>query len=301
MAVPSFHRFVEPLLRLLAASPTGITAADAYEKLAEQLKLSEEDCAALLPSGIQPVYQNRIGWARDRLRRAEFMTSPSRGVWQITDAGRAYVAAHKRPLTEEELRAITVVPRKTTLEDEEAGTTTQPAEDAVNQGPTERIEAALRELRESVSHDLLDVIGQSSPQFFERLVLDLLHAMGYGTSRSDLQQVGGSGDGGIDGIISLDRLGLEKVYVQAKRWGRTVGRPEIQGFYGALAGRRANKGVFITTSNFTREATDFATQVEKIVLVDGDRLTTLMIDHGVGVTNKTLNVPKVDGDYFDEV
>jgi restriction system protein len=299
MTVPSFDRFVEPLLRLLAANPSGVNVSEAYAKLADQLGLTEQDRAALLPSGNQPVYENRIGWARDRLRRAEYMTSPRRGWWQITDSGKAFVASHKKPLTEQELRAITVVPRKsgTVIPEEpdvEAG-------EAQAQGPTERIEAALKELRESVSHDLLDVIGQSSPQFFERLVLDLLHTMGYGTSRSELQHVGGSGDGGIDGIISLDRLGLEKVYIQAKRWGRTVGRPEVQGFYGALAGRRANKGVFITTSNFTREAIDFANQVEKIVLVDGDRLTALMIDHGVGVTNKAFNVPKVDGDYFDEV
>jgi len=131
-------------------------------------------------------------------------------------------------------------------------------------------------------------------------VLDLLHAMGYGTSRTDLQRVGGSGDGGIDGIISLDRLGLEKVYVQAKRWQNPVGRPEVQGFYGALAGQRANKGVFITTSTFTTQAVEFANSVERIVLVDGKRLTALMTEHGVGVSHRVLKVPKVDSDYFDE-
>lgn len=124
--------------------------------------------------------------------------------------------------------------------------------------------------------------------------------MGYGTSRTDLQRVGGSGDGGIDGIISLDRLGLEKVYVQAKRWQNPVGRPEVQGFYGALAGQRANKGVFITTSTFTTQAVEFANSVERIVLVDGKRLTALMTEHGVGVSHRVLKVPKVDSDYFDE-
>jgi restriction system protein len=124
--------------------------------------------------------------------------------------------------------------------------------------------------------------------------------MGYGTSRSDVQRVGGSGDGGIDGVISLDRLGLEKVYVQAKRWQSVVGRPEIQGFFGALAGQRANKGVFITTSTFTQQALDFARSVERIVLVDGKRLAQLMIDHEVGVTSRTVRIPRVDSDYFEE-
>ena len=130
--------------------------------------------------------------------------------------------------------------------------------------------------------------------------MELLHQMGYGTSRTDLQRVGGVGDGGIDGVISLDKLGLEKVYVQAKRWQQTVGRPEVQGFYGALAGQRATKGVFITTSAFTPQATDFARSMERIVLVDGRRLAELMIDYEVGVNARTIKVPKLDSDYFDE-
>jgi restriction system protein len=143
-------------------------------------------------------------------------------------------------------------------------------------------------------------MSQVSPQFFETIVLDLLHKMGYGANRTDLQRVGGSGDGGIDGIISLDRLGLEKVYVQAKRWQNSVGRPDVQAFYGALAGQRANKGVFITTSTFTAQAVDFAKSVERVVLVDGARMAELMIDHEVGVTLRPLRVPKLDSDYFDE-
>ena len=131
-------------------------------------------------------------------------------------------------------------------------------------------------------------------------MLDLLHRMGYGASRADIQRVGGSGDGGIDGVISLDKLGLEKVYVQAKRWQQTVGRPEVQAFYGALAGQRANKGVFITTSGYTAQAIEFARSVERIVLVDGSRLAELMMDNEVGVSARTVKVPKIDSDYFDE-
>ncbi|MGH8447148.1 MAG: restriction endonuclease, partial [Solimonas sp.] len=167
--------------------------------------------------------------------------------------------------------------------------------------PDDRLGDAITELKHSVATELQEALASVSPSFFESIVLDLLHRMGYGTSRADLQRVGGSGDGGIDGVISLDKLGLEKVYVQAKRWnGTTVGRPEIQAFYGALAGQRANKGVFITTSSYSSQAIDFAKSVERIVLVDGARLADLMIEHEVGVSARTVKVPKLDSDYFDE-
>ncbi|MBU6353652.1 MAG: restriction endonuclease, partial [Cyanobacteria bacterium REEB498] len=166
--------------------------------------------------------------------------------------------------------------------------------------PDDRLGEALREIRQTAESELLELLGNVSPSFFETIVLDLLHAMGYGTSRSDLQRVGGVGDGGIDGVISLDRLGLEKVYVQAKRWQSSVGRPDMQAFYGALAGHKARKGVFITTSTYTAQALDFARSVEGIVLVDGQRLSSLMIDHEIGVNARVLRIPKIDSDYFDE-
>jgi restriction system protein len=170
----------------------------------------------------------------------------------------------------------------------------------VTASPDDRLSEALVELRASVAAELLEALKTASPSFFETIVLDLLHRMGYGTSRADLQRVGGSGDGGIDGVISLDRLGLEKVYVQAKRWQQTVGRPEVQAFYGALAGQRSNKGVFITTSSYTPQASEFARSVERVVLIDGARLAQLMIDHEVGVASRVVRVPKIDSDYFDE-
>lgn len=166
--------------------------------------------------------------------------------------------------------------------------------------PDDRLGQAVAELREAAETELLELLANVSPTYFETIVLDLLHRMGYGASRADLQRVGGSGDGGIDGVISLDRLGLEKVYVQAKRWQSNVGRPELQAFYGALAGQKAKKGVFITTSGFTTQATDFAKSVEGIVLIDGVRLASLMIECELGVTSKTVKIPKIDGDYFDE-
>lgn len=148
--------------------------------------------------------------------------------------------------------------------------------------------------------DLLDSLLQASPTRFEHIVLDVLHSLGYGANRLALQQVGGSGDGGIDGVISLGALGLEKVYVQAKRWQNTVGRPDLQAFYGALAGQKAKRGVFITTSGFTAQAVDFARSVEGLVLIDGERLVNLMLDHDVGISSQIYKVPRLDSDYFDE-
>ena len=181
----------------------------------------------------------------------------------------------------------------------QAGTVEGDTDDAIS--PEEQIERALEKVREAVAADLLHRLGAADPSFFERAVLDVLHAMGYGRSRRDLQQVGGSSDGGIDGIISLDRLGFEKVYMQAKRWQSNVGRPEIQGFFGALSGRRASKGVFITTAGFTREAREFAASVDHaLVLINGRELASLMIEYGVGVSRRAEYIPQIDSDYFAE-
>jgi restriction system protein len=175
-------------------------------------------------------------------------------------------------------------------------------EDAVDlqaQPPDERIDAAARELKDAVASDLLERIGRGSPIFFEQLVLDLLHKLGYGSDEEALEHVGSPGDGGIDGIISLDRLGFEKVYVQAKRWQGSVGRPHVQAFAGALTGRHATKGVMLTTSSFTSEARDFAASLPALVLIDGPRLASLMIDYAVGVTHyREVKLPRVDSDYF---
>ncbi len=164
-------------------------------------------------------------------------------------------------------------------------------EELAKSSPDDRLEQALKELLENLL--------QVSPARFEVIVLDVLHRLGYGGHRDDLQRVGGAGDGGIDGIISLDKLGLEKVYVQAKRWQNTVGRPELQAFYGALAGQKAKRGVFITTSGFTSQARDFAHSVEGMVLVDGERLVHLMIENEVGVSSRLVKVPKLDMDYCE--
>ena len=304
MAIPTFDKFIEPILRFLATQPQGAPARDAYDAAASALGLSDDERAAMLPSGAQPIYKNRAGWGHDRLKRAGYSTSLKRGVWCLTEAGRAFAASNPEPLAAETIEELAFGNNDVRLKAADAAQAVSPvsAEPAVqvNATPDDRLESALAEIRQTVSAELLELLAQVSPQYFETIVLELLHRMGYGTSREDVQRVGGVADGGIDGVISLDRLGLEKVYVQAKRWKNSVGGPEVQAFYGALAQRRANKGVFITTSWFTPAALQFAQQVERIVLVDGARLAQLMIDHEVGVTLRPLKIPKLDSDYFEE-
>jgi len=302
VTLPTYDRFIEPILRFLAKFPSGAPAREAHDEAAQALALTEDQRAERLPSGVQPVYKNRAGWAHDRLKRSGLSSSPRRGFWCLTSQGFDFVKSHPAPLAPELLATISDQNLDVPLKPLPPGGTglVQPAAIAPIASPDDRLEEALRELRMSVGAEILEAIFAASPAFFETLVLDLLHAMGYGTSRSDLQRVGGAGDGGIDGVISLDRLGLEKVYVQAKRWHDQVGRPDVQAFYGALAGQRAKKGVFITTSGYTAQAIDFARSVEGVVLVDGKRLTELMIEHGVGVTHRTIQVAKLDSDYFEE-
>ena len=308
MTVPTYDKFIEPILRFLAAHAEGANARDVHDAAAAALGLSDADRQEMVPSGVQPMYKNRAGWAHDRLKRAGLSTSPRRGFWQLTEKGREFVGSHPGPLPAQQIAQIATENVDVRLRPAAAGAaplpllsadTVAPAVAAVA-SPDDRLGQAVAELRSAVAVELLDTLAAVSPSFFETIVLDLLHRMGYGASRADLQRVGGSGDGGIDGVISLDKLGLEKVYVQAKRWQSTVGRPEVQGFYGALAGQRANKGVFITTSSYTAQALEFAKSVERVVLVDGARLVELMMDHEVGVSARTVRIPKIDSDYFDE-
>jgi restriction system protein len=307
MAVPTYDLFIEPVLRYLAAHPEGVSAKDAHEAASLALSVSDEDKQELLPSGAQPIYKNRAGWAHDRLKRAGLSSSPRRGTWKITQEGLDFIASHPEPFssqTSTELAmgyiGVRLRPQLENGDKPECEPTDLPVISSTVASPDDRLGEALREIRQTAESELLELLANVSPSFFETIVLDLLHTMGYGTSRTDLQRVGGAGDGGIDGVISLDRLGLEKVYVQAKRWQSSVGRPDLQAFYGALAGHKARKGVFITTSTYTTQAVEFARSVEGIVLVDGLRLSSLMIDHEIGVNARVLRIPKIDSDYFDE-
>ncbi|MCP1206766.1 restriction endonuclease [Pantoea sp. B550] len=289
MAVPTYDKFIEPILRFLAGKPEGIPARDAHEAAADALNLDDNQRAEVIASG-QLVYKNRAGWAHDRLKRAGLSQSLSRGKWCLTPDGVKWVQAHPQPLVEEEVNHLAFDFMNVKLKQQPDAVDLDPRPAAPNQeelaksSPDDRLDQALKELRDAVADELLENLLQVSPARFEVIVLDVLHRLGYGS---------------IDGIISLDKLGLEKVYVQAKRWQNTVGRPELQAFYGALAGQKAKRGVFITTSGFTSQARDFAHSVEGMVLVDGERLVHLMIENEVGVSSRLVKVPKLDMDYFE--
>jgi restriction system protein len=306
--LPHQGAFFHAILRHLAAHPDGDRRGNIHEAMPALLGLTKAQRTARLANLPHLRYRHRSGWGLSQLKAAGYVESGGPGIWRITDRGRALLAAFPDQFDAEATKRIrreyrqSRADRHTEAEEHDAAFDgAEVAQAAMQPSPDERIDAALEELHHAVAADLLDRILSAPPAFFEELVLDLLHALGYGTSSDDLEHVGAAGDGGIDGIISLDRLGFEKVYVQAKRWQHSIGRPEIQAFFGALAGRKARKGVFITTSSFTRDAKQYAEQIsETLVLVDGARLTSLMIDNGVGVTHyRVLRLPRVDGDYFD--
>ncbi len=310
MPLPTYDLLMFPLLQLLAEQAEPLRAPDARARLAARLALPSAERALRLPSGKQAVFDNRVGWAHDRLKRAGLSESARRGHWQITEAGRAFLAAHPQGLSDAERAVLAIVNRESPTNDEvhpsDATATAAPVVLAPVEArsPRERIEEAFAELQDQLAQDLLAQVRAMAPERFETLVLDLLHAMGYGVSRRHLRQVGQSGDGGIDGVVNLDKLGLQKVYVQAKRWGagNPVGRAEVQAFYGALAERRATYGVFITSSTFTANATRAAEKLsDTIVLLDGEGLVRAMIEHDVGVSTEQLfRLKRIDSDYFGD-
>jgi restriction system protein len=297
MSVPSYDRFIEPILRYLASHPDGGAARDIDDAAASALQLTEADKRGLSASSIQPVYKNRAGWARDRLKRAGLSINPRRGYWQLTLKGMEFANSHQPPLSEEEVQRLATDFTDVRLRPSTAAAEVLPKASALA-SPDDRLDEALGELKRKVVIEISEALSKVSPTFFETIVLNVVYRMGYGASAADLQRVGGAGDAGIDGVISLDKLGLEKVYIQAKHWKQSVGRPEIQAFHGALAGQHAKKGVFITTANFTAQAEEFARSVEGIVLIDGSRLADLMIEAELGVNARTIKVPKIDSDFL---
>ncbi|MBP8283324.1 MAG: restriction endonuclease [Chromatiaceae bacterium] len=304
MAIASFDRFIEPLLRLLILHPGGIKASDAQRALADQFGITDEERRVLLPSGIYPVYKSRIGWANDRLKRQGFSISERRGYWRVTEKGLAYAASNPS-ISEGELKRLAYPGRNLHINRMVVETLTEIEQpEFPGSAPEERIHQALTEIREGVVHDLLQRIASREPEFFERLVLQVLKAMGYGADELALEHSGSPGDDGIDGIISLDRLGLDQVYVQAKRYAedRRIQKDAIHGFIGALHLKGANKGVFITTSGFSAGATKAAQDVRGLTLrlIDGDRLARLMIEHQVGVQHDAIPVPKLDLDFWED-
>ncbi len=303
MNIPTYKSMIDPLLRLLASRDGPVKTAEVYAGIAEMVGLTEEDKRELLPSGMQPVYKNRIGWAQDSLKRSGLSVATRRGVWQITEKGKVFLKEHGGGVPDLLAHEIAIAFRNTPLVDiipsTQSNHTAGIESDQNERSPEEKIEEGLQEIRASVSRQIHEYVMNATPEFFEQLVLDLLLAMGYGADRDSLQRVGGSGDGGIDGIISLDKLGLEKVYVQAKRWKGTVGSPEVQGFVGALQLNGANKGVLITSGVVSKPAIESARRAN-VVMIDGERLAALMIEHEVGVSSKTFRIPQLDSDYFEE-
>lgn len=312
MPVPPYDQLISPLVLVLAAHEAPIQLAGLRPLVAQRMGLQPADLEEVLPSGQQTIFDNRLGWAHDRLKRAGCSLSARRGWWQLTAEGRALAAAHPGGLPEAEVRRLSDPPDGSRLRPVDGATATPPAS-ATSAGPVaalhppaeaplQRIRSAEAELRRDLARELLGRVREVAPGRFERMVLDLLQRMGYGLSAQDLQQTGRSGDGGIDGIINLDKLGLQKVYVQAKRWRSNVGAPEVQAFYGALASHSANMGVLITTSGFTAQARETAARLrDRLVLVDGDQLAQLMIDHGAGVSDEeVIRIRRIDTDYFTD-
>ena len=305
MAIPNYQTLMLPVLKL-ASDGIEHKFSQAVEILADDFSLSAEERNELLPSGNQAVFNNRVGWARSYLKQATLLTSPKRGYFTITDSGLKLLQTNPtkidRSVLEQFPEFIEFKNRK--KEKSEKNETSEPATDEEDaQTPEDSLASAYSKLRNALESELLSSVKESSPSFFERLVVDLLVKMGYGGNRKDAgKALGKSGDGGIDGIINEDRLGLDVIYIQAKRWEGTVGRPEIQKFAGALQGQRARKGVFITTSSYTKEAKEYVSMIDvKIILIDGELLSTLMADHNVGVsTVGQYEVKKLDSDYFDE-
>jgi restriction system protein len=282
------------------------TLREAIERIARDMKLNAEDARELLPSGRQAKFDNRVGWARTYLKKAVLLESTGRGKFRITARGRTVLNEHPHPLNTQFLMRFPEFQEFRTVGGSEDGeenvTETQKAE---TQTPRERLEQAYQTIRRSLADDLLEQIRTCSWKFFEKLVIDLLLAMKYGGSRPDVAKAfRQSRDGGVDGVIKQDALGLDVVYTQAKKWDSNVvvGRPVVQAFAGSLDGFRAKKGVFITTSSFSRDAQEYADRIEKrVILIDGKRLAELMIDYGVGVSEKdTYSVKEVDFDYFTE-
>jgi len=302
MAIPDYQTFMLPLLKL-SSDGKEHSKQEAVEVLSQQFGLSDEEKGTLLPSGTQTIIYNRIGWAQTYMKKAGLLSSPQRGHFQITEKGKDLLKENPGKID------VKLLSRYEEFSDFKTAHKTKDQKAVVESEvdsfgtPEEAIEYGYQKVVANLSEEILSKVKECSPTFFERLVVDLLVGMGYGGSRKEAGEVlGKTGDGGIDGIIKEDKLGLDIVYIQAKRWENVVGRPEIQKFAGALLGQKARKGIFITTSSFTKDAITYASSLEnKVILIDGSRLSRLMIDHDIGVSiTASYQVKRVDSDYFVE-
>ncbi len=301
MAIPDYQSIMLPLLQL-TGDGNEHSLRECVDKLSDEFGLTEEDRKELLPSGKQTRFDNRVGWAGTYMIKAGLLSRPRRAYYQITERGKEILAAKPPKLDTKFLAQFEEFVAFQRPSNTETSCRTD-AHSSSNETPEEALEEAHQTLQEGLASDIIQNIKGCSPEFFEHLVVDLLVKMGYGGSRKEAgQAVGKGGDGGIDGIIKEDRLGLDIIYIQAKRWENVVGRPEIQKFAGALQGNRARKGIFITTSSFTKEAVEYSERIEtKIILIDGKRLADFMIEHNVGTSTVAIyEVKRLDSDYFTE-
>jgi restriction system protein len=299
MPIPDYQTIMLPLLRYLGDGDEH-PMSGAIEAVSDEFDLAPEERLQLLPSGTSTIIGNRVAWARTYMKKAGLLESPKRGVIRITRRGSEVLKSKPSRIDVKFLDQYPEFIEFRTIRHDDV-----PARElaAITATPEEALEEAYDRLRRGLESELLQRVMGASPAFFERLVIDLLVKMGYGGSFRDAgQAIGKSGDGGIDGIIKEDRLGLDVIYIQAKRWEGAVGRPEIQKFAGALQGHRARKGVFMTTSTFSKDAYEFVERIDsKIVLIDGAKLTRFMVDSGVGVSLETsYEIQRVDSDYFTE-
>lgn len=302
MPIPDYQSIMLPLLREMADGRE-YKFRDLIEVLAGEFNLSDEERKELLPSGTQALFDNRVGWAKTYLKKAGLIGSPRRAVIVITQRGKDVLKSPPEKITDNFLKQF---PEFVEFKFSTKETTTErQIEENEDKTPEETLELSYQKIKSSLALELLNRIIDLSPSFFERLVVELLVKMGYGGSIKDAgKAIGKSGDEGIDGTIKEDKLGLDVIYIQAKRWKprNTVGRPEIQRFVGALAGQGAKKGILITTSSFSKEALEYVPRNEtKIVLLDGEQVSQLMIDYNLGVTvQQTFEVKKIDSDYFGD-
>ena len=304
MGIPDYQSLMLPLLKY-SGDGNEHSLREAIEALAFQFNLTNDERKELLPSGQQAVFDNRVGWARTYMSKAGLLESSKRGYFRITNRGKEILEKSVRKI---DVKFLEQFPEFLEFKKakKEADSLERQLEETPEQKqtPAESIEFGYQKLRRDLETEILERVKSCSPDFFERLVVDLLVKMGYGGTRRDAgKAIGKGGDGGIDGIIKEDKLGLDIVYIQAKRWdGTVVGRPEIQKFVGALHGQRAKKGVFITTSRFSNEAQEYVSIIDsKIVLIDGQQLAQFMIDNNVGVsTVSTYEIKKIDSDYFTD-
>ena len=307
MAVPDYQSLMLPLLKYAAERKGEISTGQAADALAISLDLSEEDLKQMLPSGISTTFLNRVGWAATYMKKAGLLEATRRGFYRIADRGLDLLKKKPQTINVKLLTQYPEFQEFQNLKGTRSGDKSKESAgvfDLTNITPSEALEKAYENLRDELADDLLKRLKQINPAFFERIVVELLVKMGYGGSRADAgKAIGKSGDGGIDGIIKEDKLGLDVVYIQAKRWdSNPVGRPDVMQFAGALQAQKANKGIFITTSRFTDDARNYVAQIgSKVVLIDGEQLAELMIDNDVGVSTVGLYpVKKIDSDYFDE-